>query len=137
VRLFVLSSEFPPGPGGIGTHAHQVSRHLSRLGWDVVVVAPQDYAHASDVVAFNAAQPFRISSVAGTGGRLARSMRRVAATLSTLRETSPDVILATGRASVRVAACLPRHRPVVAVANEGAASAAPPSLFQEGSCCVC
>jgi len=117
VRLLVLSSEFPPGPGGIGTHAHQVSRHLSRLGWDVVVVAPQDYADASDVAAFNASQPFRIASVPGSGGRLTRSMRRVAATVSNLRGSSPDVILATGNASVRVAACLPRRRPVVAVAH--------------------
>jgi phosphatidylinositol alpha-1,6-mannosyltransferase len=117
VRLLVLSSEFPPGPGGIGTHAHQVSRHLARLGWDVAVVAPQDYAAPSEVAAFNAAQPFRIASVAGSGGRLTRSLRRVAATVSTLRESSPDVILATGTASVRVAACLRRRPPVVAVAH--------------------
>jgi phosphatidyl-myo-inositol dimannoside synthase len=117
VRLLVLSSEFPPGPGGIATHAHQLSLHLSRLGWNVTVVTPQDYAEASDVAAFNAAQPFRVSSVAGSGGRMARSMRRMATTLSTLRESSPAVILATGRASVRVAAWLPHRRPVVAVAH--------------------
>jgi phosphatidyl-myo-inositol dimannoside synthase len=117
VRLLVLSSEFPPGPGGIATHAHQVSRHLARLGWEVTVVAPQDYADPSDVAAFNAAQPFRVCSVAGSGGRLTRSMRRVVVTLAGLRGSSPDVILATGKASVRVAACLPRRRPVVAVAH--------------------
>jgi phosphatidyl-myo-inositol dimannoside synthase len=117
VRLLVLSSEFPPGPGGIATHAHQVSRHLARLGWEVTVVAPQDYADASDVAEFNAAQPFRVCSVSRSGGRLARSMQRVIAALSGLRESSPDVILATGSASVRVAACLPRRRPVVALGH--------------------
>jgi phosphatidylinositol alpha-1,6-mannosyltransferase len=117
MRLLVLSSEFPPGPGGIGTHAYELSRHLHRLGWDVVVVAPQDYADPTVVARFNARQPFRICSAGGTGSRLSRSVRRVATTLSAVRETKPDVLLASGKASVRVAACLPRRRPLVAVAH--------------------
>jgi phosphatidylinositol alpha-1,6-mannosyltransferase len=117
MRLLVLSSEFPPGPGGIGTHAYQLSRHLHRLGWDVTVVTPQDHADPAEAAAFNAAQSFRICSVGGGGRRLSRSMRRVTATIAALREATPDVVLATGAASVRMAACLPHRRPVVAVAH--------------------
>ena len=29
-RLLLLSSEFPPGPGGIGSHAYQLARHLTQ-----------------------------------------------------------------------------------------------------------
>ena len=32
-RLLLLSSEFPPGPGGIGMHAYQLARHLAARGW--------------------------------------------------------------------------------------------------------
>ena len=117
MRLLVLSSEFPPGPGGIGTHAHQLSHHLHRLGWDVTVVAPQDHVAPADAAAFNAHQPFRVCSVAVGGGRTIRSARRVATTFAALRQEQPDVVVATGTASVRMAACLPHRRPVVAVAH--------------------
>src|SRR2546421_10024415 len=117
MRLLVLSSEFPPGPGGIGTHAYQLSRHLDRLGWDVTVVAPQAYAEMTEVAAFNAGLPFRLCSAGVGGPRLRRSVRRVAATLYTLRKLPPDVLLVTGAASVQVAACLPHRWPVVAVAH--------------------
>ena len=43
-RLLLLSSEFPPGPGGIGTHAYQLARHLTARGWVVTVVTAQEYA---------------------------------------------------------------------------------------------
>ena len=56
----VMTSEFPPGPGGIGTHAHEVALGLQRLGWEVLVLASQDYASAEDVAGFNGAQPFRV-----------------------------------------------------------------------------
>jgi phosphatidylinositol alpha-1,6-mannosyltransferase len=117
MRLLVLSSEFPPGPGGIGTHAYELSRHLHRRGWDVIVVAPQDYADPTEVARFNALQPFRICSAGVSGSRLKRSIRRVVTTLSAVRNTTPDVVLATGSASVSTAACLRRRRPVVAVAH--------------------
>jgi hypothetical protein len=32
MRALILTSEFPPGPGGIGTHAHQVATGLA-VGW--------------------------------------------------------------------------------------------------------
>ena len=41
-RLLLLSSEFPPGPGGIGTHAYQLARQLTARGWAVTVVTAQE-----------------------------------------------------------------------------------------------
>ena len=45
-RLLLLSSEFPPGPGGIGTHAYQLARHLTAPGGAVTVVPAQEDAPA-------------------------------------------------------------------------------------------
>lgn len=59
-RLLLLSSEFPPGPGGIGTHAFQLARHLTRLGWSVRVLSPQSYVAAHQRDAFNRRQPFDV-----------------------------------------------------------------------------
>ena len=57
-RLLLLSSEFPPGPGGIGTHAYQLAHHLSGRGWAVAVAASQGYAPPAERDAFNRRQPF-------------------------------------------------------------------------------
>ena len=44
MRLLLSASEFPPGPGGIGSHAFQVARNLLGLGWEVAVLSPQDFS---------------------------------------------------------------------------------------------
>lgn len=52
-RALLLSSEFPPGPGGIGQHAFQLARHLTRLGWRLHVLTPQPYVAAAERDVFN------------------------------------------------------------------------------------
>ena len=53
MRALIVSSEFPPGPGGIGTHAFELAGGLVRQGWDVEVLTSQDYATDREVVEFN------------------------------------------------------------------------------------
>ena len=53
MRLLLSSSEFPPGPGGIGSHAFQVARNLLGLGWEVKVLSPQDYSTDEEIESFN------------------------------------------------------------------------------------
>ena len=55
-----MTREFPPAPGGIGTHAYKVALHLHRLGWKVTVAATQPRASAQEVQRFNASQPFNV-----------------------------------------------------------------------------
>lgn len=38
MKLVLVSSEFPPGPGGIGDHAYNLSNVLAEAGWEVDVV---------------------------------------------------------------------------------------------------
>src|SRR3990172_5729757 len=63
MRLLVVSTEFPPGPGGIGTHAYQISKHLQQLGWEVMVVTKQENAEDNAIRAFNELQPLRVITV--------------------------------------------------------------------------
>ena len=67
-RLLLLSSEFPPGPGGIGTHAYQLARQLTARGWAVTVVTAQEYAPAAARAAFNSRQPFAVVPLPGRAG---------------------------------------------------------------------
>jgi glycogen synthase len=43
VNILLLTSEFSPATGGIGTYAREIAAAASALGADVTVVAP-DYA---------------------------------------------------------------------------------------------
>ena len=103
-RLLLLSSEFPPGPGGIGTHAWQLARHLTGRGWAVRVVTPQAYVPAETRDAFNRRQPFAVTTLPERdGGRLwgAARLRVLAGAISAAR---PDVLVATGRRALWLAA---------------------------------
>src|SRR5947209_855416 len=77
VRILIIASEFPPGPGGIGNHAHQLALNLCQLGWETIVVSPQDYAMAHEVEEFNAAQPFRINRMSSGRGQFREALQRL------------------------------------------------------------
>jgi len=52
--------EFPPGPGGLGSHAFQLAAGLGRLGWSVSVLTNQSYSSDGQIAEFNHSQPFRV-----------------------------------------------------------------------------
>lgn len=47
-KILILSSEFPPGPGGIGQHAFSLASGLSQLDYDVSVITVSDYSLPSE-----------------------------------------------------------------------------------------
>ncbi|WP_374686924.1 glycosyltransferase family 4 protein [Promineifilum sp.] len=109
-RLLLLSSEFPPGPGGIGAHAHQLARHLTRLGWAVDVVAPQSYVSAAARDAFNRAQPFDVTPLPERGRGL-WWVDRLRLVSGIVRDRRPDALVATGQRALWLAAVVAvRHR---------------------------
>ena len=105
-RLLLLSSEFPPGPGGIGIHAYQLARHLSRLGWDVDVLSPQEYVSAAERDAFNRQQPFVITPLPGREAGRGWWAGRLRTVAGAVRARRPDVLLGTGRRALWLAAAV-------------------------------
>jgi phosphatidylinositol alpha-1,6-mannosyltransferase len=59
-KIFIVSTEFPPGPGGIGSHAYQIAKELHRLGWDVKVFSEQAWATEEEIDNYNRNSPFKI-----------------------------------------------------------------------------
>ena len=114
--VVVLSSELPPGPGGIGTHAHQLCLRLAGAGWDVAVVSPQDHTTDADAAAFSAAQPYEVVRVRHRRGPVLDGLGRVVQLRSTIRAHRPDVVVATGERSTWVVAATVR-RPWLAVGH--------------------
>lgn len=119
MRLLVFSSEFPPGPGGIGTHAYQVVRHLQLLGWEARVLASQDYAQEQEVESFSRAQSFQVIRLARASLPLAKAAVRLATLAGYAVKWQPSIIMATGNRAVWLAAALRQmvRIPLVAVGH--------------------
>lgn len=106
MRLLMVSSEFPPGPGGIGNHAWQLALRLRGLGWTVEVISPQDYASPAETESFRAQLPFEVHRVLSGRHRLREAAERLAVGTKAIRQRRPNVLLGTGLSGVLVAAVL-------------------------------
>ena len=104
MRLLLFSSEFPPGPGGIGTQAFELARNLQQLGWEVAVIAPQDYSSEEEVRAFNERQPFPVLRWRSLRWPILTAIYRPLMAAFQVLYRRPDVILATGDRIVYFAA---------------------------------
>jgi phosphatidylinositol alpha-1,6-mannosyltransferase len=58
--VLIISSEFPPGPGGIGHHCFSLASALHRQGIPVFVLTQGDYAQPSEIDRFDARVPFQV-----------------------------------------------------------------------------
>ncbi len=115
--LVLLSSEFPPGPGGIGTHAYQVARRLTVLGWDVRVLSARDYATDEDIARFDATCGLDVAALPSRGFPLLVAMRRRNVLRHEVAVRRPDAVLATGERSLWLAAATLRITPWIAVGH--------------------
>jgi len=96
MRLLLLSSEFPPGPGGIGTHAFQLASNLEQIGWRVSVLSPQCYSENDEVQRFNDATRFIVRRLPFGRGIITEAILRWRDTCRLVREFRPDVLVGTG-----------------------------------------
>jgi phosphatidylinositol alpha-1,6-mannosyltransferase len=117
LRIAICSTEFPPGPGGIGTHAFQLATHLKSQGWEVQVLSAQDFAAEEEISDFNRSQPFAMTRLHRVGNPLAFAACRLAVVGRVLRRWKPDLVVATGDGALYIAALagLIRVAPMVAV----------------------
>ncbi len=60
-RILLVTSEFPPGPGGIGHHAWFLAKQLSaNPDIEIHVIAPDDYTSLEARKSFDEGQPFQV-----------------------------------------------------------------------------
>lgn len=95
--VLILSSEFPPGPGGIGHHAFSLAKVLHSHGHKVTVMSPADYATAEEVRHFDSVQPYSVTRFRQSG-KLSTYIWRLITTLNFLRKEQGDIsVILTGR----------------------------------------
>jgi len=96
MRLLIVSSEFPPGPGGIGTHAYQLAKHMASLGHDVVVLTPQSYVSLESIEQFNQQQAFIIHTLNKFPIPFIKAAYRWVVIRKIYRKYHPEVVVASG-----------------------------------------
>lgn len=109
MRVLFVSSEFPPGPGGIGTQAYQLARHLTQIGWETVVVTPQDYASDEEIGIFNQRQSFQIIRLRLVRKGLIKVLYRLGMIYCSIRMHRPELLFATGDRAVLLTVGLAKY----------------------------
>lgn len=94
-RILMVSSEFPPGPGGIGHHAFCLAKGLSRAGHSMEVLTVSDYATEEMKSEFDTSLDFPIGRFPRIGWRTYPN--RVATTLEKVGKGSYDWVFLTGK----------------------------------------
>lgn len=97
-KILLISSEFPPGPGGIGYHAYSLSVSLAESGYEVVVMSPADFVSIDEVVEFDSVQRFDIIRYPRVGWRT--YFQRLKMTNDYLKHNEISTVVLTGKFSL-------------------------------------
>jgi phosphatidylinositol alpha-1,6-mannosyltransferase len=102
-KILILSSEFPPGPGGIGQHAASLAIALSKYH-DVLVLCNQDYSDNLEKVSYSMdlTNNIRVFNFIHREHVLA-PIRRIIQTFNIIKTHKPTQIIATGRFQLWIA----------------------------------
>lgn len=113
-KILILSSEFPPLPGGIGNHAYNLAQMLTAAGVKVQVLTDCRSKNIEAEKAFDQALPFRVMRILRRRPVLLTYWRRILETYRLLRTKEAQTVLASGKFSLWLAAVgsllFPQHR---------------------------
>ncbi|RMF56558.1 MAG: glycosyltransferase family 1 protein [Calditrichaeota bacterium] len=93
MRILMITFEFPPQPGGVGTYSYQLAKHLSRLGNTVTVLANTNYMSETCIADFDLRDhPFQIIRYRRYRNKLAKIFHRIWLTWKVFRRKKFDLL---------------------------------------------
>lgn len=103
-HIVIVTSEFPPQPGGIGNHAYNLALHLYKTGCSVKVIADQRSEKGEEEIIFDESLPFSINRIKRYNWRFLMYLKRILITFISFKKAS--TVIATGKFSLwNVAFC--------------------------------
>lgn len=97
-HIVIVTSEFPPQPGGIGNHAHNLALFLSKKGYNIKVISDQRAKDNSQEILFDKSLPFQVARIKLRTWRLLMYVHRIILTLKSINKA--DYVIATGKFSL-------------------------------------
>lgn len=99
-RALVLSSEFPPLPGGIGNHTYNLAYQLVENGYTITVCTDQRSSVLADDLEFDCKQSFTVHRIQRYSFLIWTYVQRIWMSLQLIISNTPDVIIASGKFSL-------------------------------------
>ncbi len=95
-NILLISSEFPPGPGGIGRHAADLSLALVNKGYRLIVMSSFDYESNHRISEYIKLLPLNIELIPFKRLGWLTYFNRISVVLKVLRSTPFERIIVTG-----------------------------------------
>ncbi|MDT0552260.1 glycosyltransferase family 4 protein [Urechidicola vernalis] len=100
-KILIVSSEFPPQPGGIGNHAYNLSKKLTEQGKEVVVYTNNRSKESiAEEMSFDTRQIFKTIRINRSKLGFLTYFKRILYFFRTFQREKPDKIVASGRFSL-------------------------------------
>ena len=103
-NILLVTSEFPPLPGGIGNHALHLSLHLQQKGYDVTVLADQRSVELQDDLNFDQTLAVKVVRIKRKKPALLTYLNRVGVAFKLIQNN--EIILASGKFPLWIVALL-------------------------------
>lgn len=97
-KILIVTSEFPPQPGGIGNHAYNLATYLKANGCIVSVIADQRSENGTEEDYFDATLDFSVVRVKRYRWRFIMYLKRIILTFSAFKRATH--VIATGKFSL-------------------------------------
>jgi len=98
-KILFISSEFPPGPGGLGEHAFQISQGLNELGWEITIITTLDYTNETTKNEFVEQQNYKIINIKRNSWPIINVCNKIVKMIWVTRQLKPDIIISSGSVS--------------------------------------
>ncbi len=100
--ILIISSEFPPGPGGIGTHAVSIATAFQKRGVNVAINTISNYVNRQKEINYDNNYSFKIYRFKNYGSIIARWYHRINIIKNTIRLYRIKNVFVSGRFSIWV-----------------------------------
>jgi len=113
-KILLITSEFPPQPGGIGQHAYDLAYHLAQTEY-VVVLADQRSSDGNEEADFDAQQNFQVKRTTRYALLLFTYIKRLILAINLANKI--DVVLVSGKFSLWQGGLirLLKYKPIIAI----------------------
>lgn len=101
-KILILSSEFPPGPGGIGSHAFDISCELNKRGYLVIINTISDYVSINEAVSFDRKHPFKVYRFKRFSSTFLTFFYRIKTIINTIQKFKIKTVIISGKFSIWV-----------------------------------
>tara|TARA_B100000131_G_scaffold319591_1_gene365823 strand:+ start:3888 stop:4979 length:1092 start_codon:yes stop_codon:yes gene_type:complete len=105
-KLLIISSEFPPGPGGIGTHTFNIANELSNRGNDITVCTVSDYANENEKKVFDMNCGFIVKRFKRHNNIFITWYMRIKLIYGVINNSQINHVICSGRFPIWIIGCL-------------------------------